>query len=229
MCGGSLFVVTNACAQCQLVQLAVWIVVLRRQFARDTAGIRFGSVSAQRWFCGRDCFGVLSSVSLLLNRSTGVIVNHVKSVAQPLRDFLLEETLVFSVSSYFVSIPISSIILCWSTDHSHTNTHTHTMSEPTTEHRSATATNAIKSAQMSVAKRTIHRTIICVIIVQLCCPSPASFVVGDHHSMQQEQELLLLDALSKRLPTGSGGGSYATNSLSNYGSSNSIMDMLGRS
>lgn len=35
---------------------------------------------------------------------------------------------------------------------------------------------------------------------------------------QQEQELLLLDALSKRQP-----------STTNYGSSNSLMDMLGRS
>lgn len=35
---------------------------------------------------------------------------------------------------------------------------------------------------------------------------------------QQEQELLLLDALSKRQP-----------SNTNYGSSNSLMDMLGRS
>lgn len=37
-------------------------------------------------------------------------------------------------------------------------------------------------------------------------------------SSQQEQELLLLDALSKRQPN-----------YSNYGTSNTLMDMLGRS
>lgn len=42
--------------------------------------------------------------------------------------------------------------------------------------------------------------------------------VNAEPSSQQEQELLLLDALSKRQPN------YA-----NYGSSNSLMDMLGRS
>lgn len=42
--------------------------------------------------------------------------------------------------------------------------------------------------------------------------------VNAEPSSQQEQELLLLDALSKRQPN-----------YSNYGSSNSLMDMLGRS
>lgn len=69
----------------------------------------------------------------------------------------------------------------------------------------------------------------CAFIVTVCVV--ASPVRADHSS-QQEQELLLLDALSKRLPGGTAtgsGGSYATNSLGTYGSSNSIMDMLGRS
>lgn len=80
----------------------------------------------------------------------------------------------------------------------------------------------------NATRRTIQRTILCAIIVAVC----AAPLARADHSSQQEQELLLLDALSKRLPGGTAtgsGGSYATNSLGNYGSSNSIMDMLGRS
>lgn len=64
---------------------------------------------------------------------------------------------------------------------------------------------------------TLILNIICTI-----CADPTS---------QQEQELLLLDALSKRLPSSSTSGSLLlnTNSLNSYGSSNTIMDMLGRS
>lgn len=85
----------------------------------------------------------------------------------------------------------------------------------------------------------VNSSVISIWFWILCISLSASLwtmMVNGEPSTQQEQELLLLDALSsKRLPPtgtaagGGGGGGFASTTLSNYGSSNTIMDMLGRS
>lgn len=85
---------------------------------------------------------------------------------------------------------------------------------------------------MQKNNRIVERTVISIVVFHALFILSAT---GDP-SNQQEQELLLLDALSKRQPSsgnsgniGNIAGGFASTSLSNYGSSNSIMDMLGRS
>lgn len=82
---------------------------------------------------------------------------------------------------------------------------------------------------MQKNNRIVERTVISIVVFHVLFILSAT----GEPSSQQEQELLLLDALSKRQPSSGNSGNigvgFASTSLSNYGSSNSIMDMLGRS
>lgn len=82
---------------------------------------------------------------------------------------------------------------------------------------------------MQKNNRIVERTVISIVVFHVLFILSAT----GEPSSQQEQEILLLDALSKRQPSsgnsGNIGAGFASTSLSNYGSSNSIMDMLGRS
>lgn len=79
-------------------------------------------------------------------------------------------------------------------------------------------------------KSIVERTVIFIVFLNIFCAmtTMTTILVNAEPSSQQEQELLLLDALSKRLPSTSS-SNFVTSNLNNYGSSNSIMDMLGRS
>lgn len=73
---------------------------------------------------------------------------------------------------------------------------------------------ALRKYVAFVRLRRVYSVILLVLCVNACCWWPTTAIAGPTN--QQEQELMLLDALSKRQP------SY-------YGTSNSIMDILGRS